>query len=73
MSNYVNEYITINEAFNVLRKEVSLSGGPQYIEPDFYQKIANLISVIKDTSKNDADKVDENQEISKKERTSRPR
>lgn len=68
MSNNAHEYITINEVFNVLKKEVSLSGGPQFIEPDFYQKIANLISVIKDTSKNDKDKVEKNEEILKKEK-----
>lgn len=68
MSNNANEYITINEVFNVLKKEVSLSSGPQFIEPDFYQKIANLISTIKDTSKNDNDKVDKNEEIFKKEK-----
>ncbi len=67
MSTYTNEYITINEVFNVLKKEVNLSGGPQFIEPDFYQKIANLISVIKDTSKNE-DKAEENEEIFKKEK-----
>jgi DNA replication factor GINS len=68
MSNNAHEYITINEVFNVLKKEVSLSGGPQFIEPDFYQKIANLISAIKDTSKNDKDKVEKNEEMFKKEK-----
>ncbi|HEY6534661.1 MAG TPA: hypothetical protein VIY08_02465 [Candidatus Nitrosocosmicus sp.] len=63
MSTYANEYITISEVFNVLKKEMSLSGGPQFIEPDFYQKIANLISIIKDNSKND----DRIEEMSKEE------
>ena len=42
-----------------LKREMSLSGGPQFIQPDFYQKIANLISIMKnDTSKNE-DRIDE--------------
>jgi DNA replication factor GINS len=43
-----NDFKSIEEVFNTLKREIQLTSGPQYIEPNFYQNISNLISRLKD-------------------------
>ncbi len=42
------DFISIEEVFNTLKREIQLTSGPQSIEPNFYQNIANLVSRLKD-------------------------
>ena len=42
-----NEFMSINEVFSVLKKEIQLTDGPQAIPTNFYQNIANVISKLK--------------------------
>ena len=42
------DFISIEEVFNTLKREIQLTTGPQPIEPNFYQNISNLISMLKD-------------------------
>jgi DNA replication factor GINS len=42
------DFISIEEVFNTLKREIQLTNGPQSIEPNFYQNIANLISKLKE-------------------------
>ncbi len=50
------DFISIEEVFNTLKREIQLTTGPQSIEPNFYQNISNLISMLKD---DDVEKEDE--------------
>jgi DNA replication factor GINS len=56
------DFIKIEEIFNILKREIQLSSGPQSIPPDFYLNISNLISKLKN---NNAEKEleDENTKI----------
>ena len=45
-----NEFISINEVFSILKKEIQLTGGPQAIPTNFYQNIANVISKLKNNA-----------------------
>jgi DNA replication factor GINS len=47
-SNNQNDFISIDEIFNILKREIHLTGGPQPIPLNFYQNISNLISTLKD-------------------------
>jgi len=42
------DFISIEEVFNTLKREIQLTNGPPSIEPNFYQNIANLISKLKE-------------------------
>lgn len=44
------DYISIEEIFNTLKREIQLTSGPQSIPPNFYQNIANLISRLKNNT-----------------------
>ena len=40
--------IKIEEIFNILKGEIHLDGGPQPVPHNFYQNIANLVSLLKE-------------------------
>ncbi len=44
------DYISIEEIFNTLKREIQLTSGPLSIPPNFYQNIANLISRLKNNT-----------------------
>ncbi len=44
------DFISIEEIFNTLKREIQLTSGPQSIPPNFYQNIANLISRLKNNT-----------------------
>ncbi len=44
------DYISIEEIFNTLKREIQLTSGPQSLPPNFYQNIANLISSLKNNT-----------------------
>ncbi|MER5174281.1 MAG: hypothetical protein ABJB76_07540 [Candidatus Nitrosocosmicus sp.] len=44
------DFISIEEIFNTLKREIQLTSGPQSIPPNFYQNIANLISMLKNNT-----------------------
>ncbi len=44
------DYISIEEIFNTLKREIQLTTGPQSLPPNFYQNIANLISSLKNNT-----------------------
>jgi len=48
-----NSFISIEEVFNTLKKEIQLNTGPQSLPPDFYQNIANMISKLKKSDGDD--------------------
>ena len=64
------DFLSIEDVFNTLKREVQLTSGPQSIEPDFYQHIANLISMLKDDAFEKEDGGDENITTSKREKVS---
>jgi DNA replication factor GINS len=43
-------FIKIEEIFNLLKREIQLTSGPQSIPPDFYLNISNLISKLKNNT-----------------------
>lgn len=59
-SNNQNDFISIDEIFNILKREIQLTGGPQSISPNFYQNIANLISTLKYRSTEELEEEEEN-------------
>jgi DNA replication factor GINS len=59
-SNNQNDFISIDEIFNILKREIQLTGGPQSISPNFYQNIANLISTLKHRSIEEVEEEEEN-------------
>lgn len=44
------DFISIEEIFNTLKREIQLTSGPQSIPPNFYQNISNLISRLKNNT-----------------------
>jgi DNA replication factor GINS len=44
------DFIKIEEVFNILKREIQLTSGPQSIPPDFYLNISNLISKLKNNT-----------------------
>ena len=44
------DFIKIEEIFNILKREIQLTSGPQSIPPDFYLNISNLISKLKNNT-----------------------
>jgi DNA replication factor GINS len=44
------DFIKIEEIFNILKREIQLTSGPQSIQPDFYLNISNLISKLKNNT-----------------------
>jgi DNA replication factor GINS len=40
-------YISIEEIFNTLKREIQLTSGPQSIQPTFYQNVAIMINKLK--------------------------
>ena len=59
-----NEFISMNEVFSILKKEIQLTGGPQTIPTNFYKNIANGISKLKHNviEKEKEDKENQNEE-----------
>jgi DNA replication factor GINS len=55
-------FIKIEEIFNILKREIQLTSGPQSIPPDFYLNISNLISKLKNNTA-EKDLEDENTKI----------
>ena len=49
LDNRIN-FIKIEEIFNLLKREIQLTSGPQSIPPDFYLNISNLISKLKNNT-----------------------
>ncbi len=41
------DYVSIEEIFNALKREIQLTSGPQPIQPSFYQNVATLIYKLK--------------------------
>src|SRR6476469_5350478 len=56
------DFIKIEEIFNILKREIQLTSGPQSIPPDFYLNISNLISKLKNNTA-EKDLEDENTKI----------
>jgi DNA replication initiation complex subunit (GINS family) len=44
------DFIKIEEIFNILKREIQLTSGPQSIPLDFYLNISNLISKLKNNT-----------------------
>ncbi|HEY0579480.1 MAG TPA: hypothetical protein VGC75_02125 [Candidatus Nitrosocosmicus sp.] len=44
------DFIKIEEIYNILKREIQLTSGPQSIPPDFYLNISNLISKLKNNT-----------------------
>jgi DNA replication factor GINS len=44
------DFLKIEEIFNILKREIQLTSGPQSIPPDFYLNISNLISKLKNNT-----------------------
>jgi DNA replication factor GINS len=44
------DFIKIEEIFNILKREIQLTSGPQSIPPDFYLNISNVISKLKNSA-----------------------
>jgi DNA replication factor GINS len=63
-------YMSIEEIFNTLKREIQLTSGPQSIQPNFYQNVAFLIYKLKN---NPVEKKEEGEENTKmeKEKTDR--
>jgi DNA replication factor GINS len=56
------DFLSIEEVFNTLKREIQLTTGPQPIEPNFYQNISNLISMLKDDDVEKEDREEEEEE-----------
>jgi DNA replication factor GINS len=56
------DFIKIEEIFNILKREIQLTSGPQSIPLDFYLNISNLISKLKNNTA-EKDLEDENTKI----------
>jgi DNA replication factor GINS len=56
------DFIKIEEIFNILKREIQLTSGPQSIPPDFYLNISNLISKLKNNT-SEKELEDENTKI----------
>jgi DNA replication factor GINS len=44
------DFIKIEEIYNILKREIQLTSGPQSIPPDFYLNISNVISKLKNSA-----------------------
>jgi DNA replication factor GINS len=58
-------YMSIEEIFNTLKREIQLTSGPQSIQPNFYQNVAFLIYKLKN---NPLEKKEEGEENKKTEK-----
>lgn len=58
-------YMSIEEIFNTLKREIQLTSGPQSIQPNFYQNVAFLIYKLKN---NPIEKKEEGEENTKMEK-----
>ena len=58
-------YISIEEIFNTLKREIQLTSGPQSIQPNFYQNVAIMIHKLKN---NPIEKKEEGEENTKMEK-----
>src|SRR5215218_4786836 len=58
-------YISIEEIFNTLKREIQLTSGPQSIQPNFYQNVAIMINKLKNSP---IEKKEEGEENTKKEK-----
>jgi DNA replication factor GINS len=58
-------YMSIEEIFNILKREIQLTSGPQSIQPNFYQNVAILIYKLKN---NPIEKKEEGEENTKMEK-----
>jgi DNA replication factor GINS len=56
------DFIKIEEIYNILKREIQLTSGPQSIPPDFYLNISNLISKLKNNT-SEKELEDENTKI----------
>ena len=59
------DYVSIEEIFNTLKREIQLTSGPQPIRPSFYQNVATLIYKLKN---NPIEKKEEGEENIKLEK-----
>jgi DNA replication factor GINS len=58
-------YMSIEEVFNTLKREIQLTSGPQSIQPTFYQNVAIMIYKLKN---NPIEKKEEGEENTKMEK-----
>ena len=58
-------YMSIEDIFNVLKREIQLTSGPQSIQPDFYQNVAVMIYKLKN---NPIEKKEDGEENTKMEK-----
>jgi DNA replication factor GINS len=58
-------YMSIEEIFNTLKREIQLTSGPQSIQPNFYQNVAILIYNLKNNSIEKKEEGEENTTMEK--------
>jgi DNA replication factor GINS len=58
-------YMSIEEIFNTLKREIQLTSGPQSIQPNFYQNVAFLIYKLKNNSIEKKEEGEENTKMEK--------
>lgn len=57
------DYVSIEEIFNTLKREIQLTSGPQPIQPSFYQNVATLIYKLKNNPIEKKDEGEENMKL----------
>lgn len=58
-------YMSIEEIFNTLKREIQLTSGPQSIQPNFYQNVAFLIYRLKNNPIENKEEGEENTKMEK--------
>jgi len=59
------DYISIEEIFNTLKREIQLTSGPQSIQPTFYQNVAIMINKLKNSPIEKKEEGEENTKMEK--------
>jgi len=59
------DYISIEEIFNTLKREIQLTSGPQSIQPTFYQNAAIMINKLKNSPIEKKEEGEENTKMEK--------
>jgi DNA replication factor GINS len=57
------DYVSIEEIFNTLKREIQLTSGPQPIQPSFYQNVAALIYKLKNNPIEKKEEGEENMKL----------
>jgi DNA replication factor GINS len=58
-------YMSIEEIFNTLKREIQLTSGPQSIQPTFYQNVAIMINKLKNSPIEKKEEGEENTKMEK--------